>query len=231
MKKLTFIFVILGILISELIFNWNQTAGFVIYSALLGVVLISMEKDIHFEKSEVLLIFLMIIPIARIAELFIPFGGFWKVFIFYAIIIFLAVYYAGKFRIRSGETELEDLSYPLVIVVVGVLAMGGAELIFHMEHSIIIPIILLIAYAEEILFRGEIQNLTMEKYGPVYAIICTSLLYGIFSISYGFPIFMFAFAASLILCTVYRFTKSIYLTFIINVVFHAALFTFYPIAS
>jgi len=231
MKKLTFLLVILGILISELIFGWNQTYGFIIYSVLLGVVLISMEKDTKLNKSEMLLIFLMIVPIARISELFIPFGSVWKIFIFYSIIIFLAVYYAGKFWIKAGKVELNDLSYLIVIGIFSVFAMAGAEYFFHMENAIIIPLILFIAYAEEILFRGEIQNLTNEKYGYIYSVLGTSLLYGIFSISYGFPIFLFAFAASLILCTLYHFTKSLYFTFIINVIFHAAFFTFYPIVT
>lgn len=229
MKKITFLFVILGILISELIFEWNQTFGFIIYAVLLGVVLISMEKDIYLNKSEMLLIFLMIVPIARISELFLPFSPLWKIFAFYAVIVFLGVYYAGKFWIKSGDVNLDDLSYPLIIAFVSVFAMGGAEYFFHMENSIIIALIFFIAYAEEILFRGEIQNLTNEKYGPVYAIFFTSLLYGIFSISYGFPIFLFAFAASLILCLTYNFTKNIYLSFLINVIFHAVFFTLYPV--
>lgn len=227
MKKLTFIFVILGILLAELIFEWNQTAGYIIYSVLVGIVLISMEKDIHLNKSEMLLIFLMIVPIARISELFIPFGGVWKVFIFYAIIVFLALYYAGKFWIKSKEIELHDLSYPLILIIFSIVAMGCAEWIFKMENSIIIPLILFIAYAEEVLFRGEIQNLTADRFAPIYAILCTSILYGIFCITYGFPIFLFGFAASLILCFIYHFTKNLHLTFIINVIFHAVFFTFY----
>jgi membrane protease YdiL (CAAX protease family) len=228
-KKITYLFVILGILISELIFEWNQTYGFVIYSVLLGVVLISMEKDVVFDKSEVLLIFLMIVPIARITELFFPFGGLWGILAFYCVIAFLGVYYAWKFDIKSGEVELKDLSYTVAALVIGVFGMAAGEFIFHMEHSIIIPLICFIVYAEELLFRGEIQNLTREKYKWVYAVFFTSLLYGIFSISYGFPIFLFAFAASLILCLVYNFTKNIYITFLINAAFHAALFMFYPV--
>jgi membrane protease YdiL (CAAX protease family) len=230
LKKITFLFVILGILISELIFELNQTNGFIVYSILLGVVLISMEKDITLNKSEMLLIFLMIVPIARISELFLPFSPIWKIFAFYAVIAFLGIYYAKKFWIKSGDIDLDDLSYPLIIGVASVFAMAGGEYFFHMQNSLVIPLIFFIAYAEEILFRGEIQNLTNEKYGGFYAVFFTSLLYGIFTISYGFPIFLLAFLASIILCTTYHFTKSIYLTFIINVIFHMIFFTLHPIA-
>lgn len=230
MKKTTFFFVIIGILLAELIFKWNQTAGFVIYAIFLGIVLISMEKDITLDKSEMLLILLMIVPMARISELFLPFGSLWKIFAFYAVIVLLAVYYAKKFWIKSGKIEIDDLSYLLVIAVVSIFTMAGAEYFFHINNSIIIPLIFFIAYAEEILFRGEIQNLTNEKYGGFYAVFFTSLLYGIFTISYGFPIFLFAFIASIILCIIYHFTKNIYLTFIINLVFHIVFFTLHPMA-
>jgi membrane protease YdiL (CAAX protease family) len=231
MKIKTFLLVILGIFISELIFQLNQTLGFVIYAILLGIVLVSMEKDITLDKSEMLLIFLMIVPIARISELFLPFSPFWKIFAFYAVIAFLAIYYGAKFWIKPHDIKLEDMSYPVIIAVASVFAMAGAEYFFGMKNSIIIPLIFFIAYAEEILFRGEIQNLTNEKYGPVYAVFFTSLLYGIFSMSYGFPIFLFAFLASLILCVTYQYTKNIYLTFIMNVVFHALFFTLYPVVA
>jgi membrane protease YdiL (CAAX protease family) len=212
-----------------LIFQWNQTFGFVIYAVLLGVVLVSMEKDITLDKSEMLLIFLMIVPIARISELFLPFTALWKIFTFYAVIAFLGIFYASKFWIKANEVKLEDMSYPVIIAVVSVFAMAGAEYFFGMKNSIVIPLIFFIAYAEEILFRGEIQNLTNERYGPVYAVFFTSLLYGIFTMSYGFPVYLFAFLASIILCLTYQYTKNIYLTFFMNVVFHAAFFTFYPI--
>jgi membrane protease YdiL (CAAX protease family) len=231
MKIKTFFFVILGIFVSELIFQWNQTAGFVIYAVLLGVVLVTMEKDITLDKSEMLLIFLMIVPIARISELFLPFSPLWKIFAFYAVIAFLAIYYGAKFWIKSGNVKFEDLSYPLVIAILSVFAMAGAEYFFGMKNSIVIPLVFFIAYAEEILFRGEIQSLTSEKYGPVYGVFFTSLLYGIFTISYGFPVYIFAFIASIILCVTYQYTKNIYLTFIINVVFHALFFTLYPVIT
>ncbi len=230
MNKIAFLFVILGLLISEVIFNWNQTYGFVIYAFLLGVVLISLEKDNYLDKSEMLLIFLMIIPIARISELFITFNFLWKIFIFYSIIAFLAVFYANKFQIRSGKTEIGNLNYTLGIVVIGILLALGAKFIFHMENSVIIFLIILIAYSEEILFRGEIQNLTKGRYGALYSIFFTSLLYGIFSISYGSSILLFGFFASLILCLVYHFTKSIYLSFLINILFHAIFFIVYPLS-
>jgi membrane protease YdiL (CAAX protease family) len=187
-----------------------------------------MEKDITLDKSEMLLIFLMIVPIARISELFLPFTALWKIFTFYAIIAFLGIFYASKFWIKANEVKLEDMSYPVIIAVVSVFAMAGAEYFFGMKNSIVIPLIFFIAYAEEILFRGEIQNLTNEKYGGVYAVFFTSLLYGIFTISYGFPVYLFAFLASIILCLTYQYTKNIYWTFFMNVVFHAAFFTFYP---
>ena len=231
MKIKTFLFVILGILIAELIFSLNQTLGFVIYAVLLGVVLISMEKDITLDKSEMLLIFLMIVPIARRSELFLPFTALWKIFAFYAVIAFLAIYYGEKFWIKSGNVKFEDLSYLVIIVIASIFVMAGAEYFFHMTNSIVIPLIFFIAYAEEILFRGEIQNLIGEKYGGAYAVFFTSLLYGIFTISYGFPIFLFAFLASIILCAIYQYTKNIYLTFMINVVFHALFFTLYPVVA
>jgi membrane protease YdiL (CAAX protease family) len=230
MNRTASIIVLAGLLISELIFRVNQTYGFVVYAVVIGIVLISMERDTYINKSDVLLIFLMIVPIARISELFIPFNSLWKIFVFYSIVTFLAVYYGNRFLVKSGEMDVGDLSYTLFAVVIGVVLSLCAKFILNMKSPWIIFLIILIAYAEEILFRGEIQNLSEERYGKVYAVLFTSLLYGIFSISYGFPIFLFAFAASLILCLIYRFTKNIYLTFLWNVIFHVLFFGFYVIS-
>jgi membrane protease YdiL (CAAX protease family) len=232
-KIIASVIVLIGLAISEIIFRWNQTYGFVVYAVLLGIILISMEKDNYVNKSDILLIFLMIVPIARLAELFIPFNSLWKIFIFYSILAFLGIFYANKFNILSGakgkEIEIGDLSYPVFAIIIGITLSLCAKFIFNMENNWIIFLIVLIAYAEETLFRGEIQNLATEKYGFVYSILFTSILYAIFSISYGFPILLLAFIASLILCLIYYFTKNIYLTFLWNVIFHSAFFGFYLI--
>jgi membrane protease YdiL (CAAX protease family) len=226
MNKTAFIIVITGILLSELVFQFNQTFGFLLYSVLLGFVLISMERDMYVNKSDVLLILLMIVPIARISELFMTFNSLWNMFIFYSILTFLAVYYANKLRIRSEMVELGDFGYGIIVIVVGVLLALGAKYIFHMNNPAIIFLILFIAYAEEILFRGEIQNLSKQRYGPIYSILFTSLLYAIFSISYGSTMFLISFGASLVLCLLYYYTKNIFVTFLGNIILHSLFFAF-----
>jgi membrane protease YdiL (CAAX protease family) len=228
MKKTTFLWVIFAIFLSELIMVMNQVNGFIIYAVLLGIVLVSIEKGKYLNENYVLLIFLMIVPTARISELFIPFGFIVKSFIFYAVIASLAVFYTRKFHINSVKTLLDEWIYGVGIVLIGFLLALDAKFFLDMQNALLIPLILFIAYTEEILFRGKIQNLTKEKYGAFYSIFFTSLLYGIFSISYGFPFFLIAFFACLILCTIYQFTKNIHLSFLMNISFHIIFFIVYP---
>jgi membrane protease YdiL (CAAX protease family) len=222
MKPAAFVLFGFGIILSEIVLNFSEIAGFALYIVLVGLALVSMENDIYITKSEKLLAFMMVIPIARISEFFLDFGFFWKTLIFYLILAFLAVYYIGRFKL-DAEYNIGSIVYPIALLIAGVLGAIGAKYFLGFQQPEIVFLIPLMAYSEEILFRGAIQNLTKDCYTVVHSIVFPSLLYTIFSLSFGFPIVLIALLVSVIISFVYFYTKSLLMPFIINLLFNAAL--------
>ena len=221
-----FLIVLLGIPIVEYILYSFYSVGFIIYAVFIGIVLILMENEMGPTKEEKVLVFLMIIPICRLAELFLGFDFFWNTLIFYTLVVCLVAYYAIKFKIKT-KPFIGNPSYLLGIFLVGGLGSMAVKYFLQWEFAGLIVIIPLIAYAEEIYFRGGFQTLTQEWFGN-FSILLTSFLYAAFSISYGFSFVLIAFFASMIISTFYHFKKNLYFTFILNLVFHIVLFLVYP---
>ena len=113
---------------------------------------------------------------------------------------------------------------PLAVVIGVVLGLIGNSLFNLNQYSWIIYLIPLIVYSEEILFRGMIQNLVEKGYGVVFSILIPALLYGVFSLSYGYLFALFMFFTGIILSLVYNKTKNIFLTVIISIILHYFLF-------
>lgn len=226
MKTMDFLWAITGIFLVELMLNMFYKVGFLLYAVFVGVVLILMENETYITKDEKVFIFLMIIPITRLAEVFITFDFFWRTLIFYLFIIFLVIYYSVKLQVNSKPF----IGNPGYFIGIALLA-GGAGIIgkyvFEFQFASLIFLIPIIAYGEEILFRGGIQNLTRESFGMV-SILFTSFLYATFSMNLGFLFFGVAFLASLIISAIYHFTKNLYISFLLNLIFHVVVFVIYP---
>jgi membrane protease YdiL (CAAX protease family) len=225
MKPAAFVLFGFGIILSEIVLNFSEIAGFALYIVLVGLALVSMENDIYITKSEKLLAFMMVIPIARISEFFLDFGFFWKTLIFYLILAFLAVYYIGRFKL-DAEYNIGSIVYPIALLIAGVLGAIGAKYFLGFQQPEIVFLIPLMAYSEEILFRGAIQNLTKDCYTVVHSIVFPSLLYTIFSLSFGFPVVLIALLVSVAASLIYHYTKKMILPIILSILFHSLLFIF-----
>ena len=224
MKRLFFIFLILAFFLSELVLSINPYVGFLIYAVLIGVILVDLEKDEFLSHSEKLLIFLMIIPIARISGLFAGFNFLWKTIVFYSAVSFLVVFYTRKFKINPGYTTSKLWFFPISIIIGVLLSYIGSLYFGFGNHFELIFLIPFIVFSEEILFRGMIQNYAKKEYGSLIAIIGTSLLFAVFSLSFGFKFLYFIFAANLIMCLIYDRTENIWLTIPINLCINLFLF-------
>ena len=223
MKKYLLVLLSLSMFLSEIILRINETAGFFLYGFLIAGCLISLAKAESLDNYGKLIIVFMILPIIRIAELFIVFEFFWRIFIVYYILLFLVSFYSIKFKINPGYTKEKLYLLPLVILL-GV-SLGFIGNLFGFEkYAGLIFLIPLIAYSEEVLFRGLIQNFIEKSYGIFPSIFFTALLYGIFSLSFGFPAVLFLFFTAGIISFIYYFTKNIFLTIAINLILHLFLF-------
>jgi membrane protease YdiL (CAAX protease family) len=185
-----------------------------------------MENEIYMNKEEKIFIFLMIIPISRLAEVFITFDFFWRTLIFYLFIIFLVIYYSIKLKVKS-RPFIGNPAYFIGIALITGAAGIIAKYAFNFEFASLIFLIPVIAYGEEIFFRGGLQNLTKESFG-VLSILFTSFLYATFSMNLGFGFFVVAFGVSLVISTVYYFTKNLYIAFLLNLIFHIIFFIVSP---
>lgn len=224
MRKYLLVLLCLSIFLSEIILRINEIAGFFIYSFLISGCLLSLSRAESLNNHAKLIIVFMILPIIRIAELFVVFEFFWKVLIIYLILFFLVSFYSIRFKINPGWTKEKLWLLPLVIVFSAILGYVG-NVFFNFEgYPELLLLIPLIAYADEVLFRGLIQNYAKKSYGAVSSILFTALLYGIFSMSYGFPAVLFIFFMALIMGLIYNFTRNIFLTIVMNMVFHVFLF-------
>lgn len=224
MKKYLLVLLGLSVFLSEVILSINEVAGFLLYGFLISGCLIALSKTESLNNHAKLIIVFMILPIIRIAELFVVFEFFWKVLIVYLILFFLVSFYSMRFKINPGYIKEKLWLLPLVIVFSAFLGYIGNVFFSFEGYSKILLLIPLIAYSEEVLFRGLIQNYARKSYGAVASVLFTALLYGIFSLGYGFPAVLFIFLTALIICLVYNYTKNLFLTIAMNLILHFFLF-------
>ncbi len=227
-KNLVFL-LILVLVFTEIIFNISPIEGFVLYSFIIGFFLLFLSSEQDLDNYDKLMIILMIVPAVRISEMFITLDFFWKILMSYAILLFLAFYYSVRFKLDHGHKK-ENLSLlPLAIIIGVVLGLIGNFLFSFDKIDRIIFLIPLIAYSEEVLFRGMIQNLINKKFTSSLSILLSALLFGVFSLGYGYLFALYMYFAGVVLGTVYYRTKNIFLTTTINLLMHVFLFVIIPV--
>lgn len=221
-RKLLFCLV-LSVFLSELILIINAGLGFLFYVFLITGCLIVLSKIDNFKDLSKLIVIFLIIPIIRVASLFLDIAFFWKVAVFYYLLFFLVSFYCLKFKINPGYTKKWLFLIPLIIVLGGILGVFGYYLFNIEKYFGLIFLIPLIAYSEEVLFRGMMQQFIKKNYGVVLSILIPAFLYGLFSLGYGI-LAVFLGIVGLVSGIVYSFTKNIYLCIILNMIVHVFLF-------
>ncbi|MBS3073164.1 hypothetical protein J4477_05005 [Candidatus Pacearchaeota archaeon] len=160
-----------SVFLSEIILRVNETAGFLLYSFLILGCLLSLSKAKTLNDEAKLLIVFIVLPILRIAELFIFFESFWKIHLVYLILFFLVTFYSAKFKVNPGFFKENLWMIPIVIILSAVLGFTGNFFFTFEKHLELLFLIPLIAYSEEVLFRGLIQNYAEKGYGGIASIV------------------------------------------------------------
>jgi membrane protease YdiL (CAAX protease family) len=228
MKKQFFVLLVEIFFVLELVLIFNQTVGFFAYLVFVGIMLVILEKNATLSLSYKMLIFITIIPIARICEFFIEFDFFWKTAVFYFVISFLVIFYTRKFKINPGYKTKSLWFLPFSIFIGGFLGYAGNYLLNFDKTPDFLILLPFIAFSEEILFRGMIQNFARKSYGASFSIITTSLLFAIFSLSLGIGFAFFIFVCSMFTGIIYDETGNIWLTMPINLIINLLLFIVNP---
>ena len=166
----------------------------------------------------------MIFPMIRILELFLKLNNYWTISVVYYLFLFLSLFYFIKFKF-DFKVKKKNLLWLILCIILGVLfgLFGGK--VFIIEKSIwYLTIIPLIAFTEELFFRGMIQKLINKSYGFSYSVILTSLFYGVASLSFGLEFILFFILFSLVCSIVYDLTENLWFCMIINAMIHVFLF-------
>jgi membrane protease YdiL (CAAX protease family) len=222
-KRYLPIIMIPSLLLFEIILKVDPTIGFFCYTILITGCLIILENQERLNLPNKLMIIILILPMIRIAELFIPLEYMWKTLIVYISLLFLSFIYSVKFDINPGFKK-KGIRLLLFSVIFGfVFGTIGRSMANWNYHSLIF-IIPLIVFAEEIFFRGMLQNLTQEIYGKKFSIIFPSILYVIFSLNYTVPVIFLFFLVSLASSFIYYYTKNIFLPIGLSLTFHFFMF-------
>jgi len=222
------IFMILGVIfLSEILLQINELIGFVCYTLLITGVLLILTKSESLGDLEKLIVILMIFPMVRILELFLTLSFYWKTSLIYYLFLFLALYYFIKFKFEF-KPHKNGVGLILLSVFLGALLgfLGNSVFnAFTFEKSILfITIIPIIVFAEELFFRGMVQELITKNYGLSYGILLTSFFYALASLGFGLATIPFFVFFSLILSVAYNITKNIWLIMIISVIVHVFMF-------
>jgi membrane protease YdiL (CAAX protease family) len=224
MKKYLLILIGIALLLSEIILSVKPEFAFITYSVLIGGCLIALSNEETLNNSGKLIIFSMILPILRISELFLNFSFIWNTAIIYLILLFLVTFYSFKFKINPGYNSKFLILIPIVIILGITLGVLGNFLFEFEKLPELILILPILVFSEEVLFRGLIQNFIQKEYSGFTAVVFTSLIYGIFSIGFGFPALWFIFIISLIMSLIYAMTKNIYFTMVFSFIIHLFVF-------
>jgi membrane protease YdiL (CAAX protease family) len=204
--------ILIGIsfLFTEILLKINPLYGFLSYAVVITACLIAISKMEELDKYGKLAVILLILPMVRIAELFVSFDYIWRSFIIYYMLLFFVLTYSSRFKINPGYTLKKIWFLPLVLVIGGVLGvLAGAFSVKNGGFLLVLPIIV---FVEEVLFRGMIQNLVREGYGVRASIFLPSIVYVIFSLNYSLPFIGMLFIASLISSVIYHYSKNIFLS-------------------
>lgn len=178
-----------------------------------------------------LAIAIAILPVATMINLSLPqVNDFSQAIVFYNAILFLTLVYRFLFTLDAPtkRTSLGLKAYALLIPLMIVAGQAFGAIAFGLFHSdypfagIPLPMasmcIIFFAFAEEMLFRGLIQQRAAHVLHPVLAAVLSAGLYALFSISLGSVAgFVFALATGAALSTVYFYKENVILTTTMNV--------------
>jgi len=216
----------------NLILTEFDLIGFIFLSILITGILFyvyfsvkSISKISKIDNHYKLLICIMIIPFIRIAELFMDFGFFYEFVIISVMLIFAVFYFSYYFKIKIRYTSDCMFLIPLIILIGELFGFLGYIILDIPEYSnfsyLFLLIIPLISYAQEIYFRGLIQNLIKKK---AYSFLFPGLIYFSVVLIFGFKPALFLVLVFFVFSFVYLKTKNIILTILGNIAMGLVLF-------
>jgi membrane protease YdiL (CAAX protease family) len=202
-------------LLTEIIFRYSSAFAAFLYLVIINSVLFFLSKQDKLDKYSTMMIVLLIVPIVRVVSLFVDLSYIWRIVVVYLVMLFLGYYYSVKFKVDLGE-KIEYLWFLPFVIVIGALFGFIGESFVDLKIARIIFVLPLISFAEEIYFRGLLQNVVRENFGFLYSILFPSLLYAFLVTPLGIYLAVFFFISSLLSSIIYHNTRNIFLSIAFN---------------
>lgn len=224
MKNILLTLSLILIAISEISLRIDTRISFIFYALILSIILFSLSRKEKEDDFDRLMIVLMILPVLRISELFINFNNFIDIIFSYYILFFLSAFFVIKFKMKIWQLK-NIWFFPLVIIWSILIGLIGNTFIPNDKNILIVFLIPIIAFSEEIFFRGLLQNLIKSNYNNILAIVLPSLIYALFALSFGAEIAVFFLIVNLLIGILYFITKNIYLCIFMNMTINLLIFS------
>ena len=95
--------------------GFNAKIGAIMYFVLMSVSLILLSRQNGLDNISQMIIVFLVVPLVRIAGLFMDISYVWKIVLGYGILLFLGVYYLREFDIDIGSVREYIWMMPLVV--------------------------------------------------------------------------------------------------------------------
>lgn len=220
-------YVLLAVAAPQLSLLWRPVLG--VYATATALVML-LALALKVGNVRQLAISSAIIPMAMLVSLTLPQqDAFARSAEFYDIMLLLALVYGRMFSIGKSRAMLSFkkkylILLPLMVLVgqaLGVLGFGmlrGQYAYSATPLSLVAATTVVFAIAEELLFRGLIQQQARKVVHPVVAAIIASLAYAvIFAVHGSFMPFAYALIAGTVLSVIYYFKQNLLLTMTANI--------------
>jgi len=223
MEKIIALVFTLFVLLNEILLTFGSKVGAFMYLILMSAAFLLLSKQETLDNVGQMIVVFLAIPLVRIAGLFTNLPYMWKVSLGSGILLFLGVYYIYRFDIDIGDFEYFWM-LPLIICLSAVFGILG-NIAFGGSGSLVLIIVLpLVVFSEEIFFRGLVQNSIEKSCGIFYSIIIPAVIYGALSIHLGTWFAVLFFTMSVFSGLLYASTKNIFLSITFNLIVSAFVF-------
>ena len=214
----------LFVLLNEILLGLNVNVGAGMYLVLMSVALFLLSRRESLDDTSKMIVIFLAIPLFRIAGLFLDISYLWKLALSSGILLFLGIYYLRNFDIDIGDTS-KHLWMIFPVVCVGALFGILGNVVFGSGGDLaLIMVIVLIAFSEEIFFRGLMQNSIEKSCGFIYSLLIPALIYSALSLHLGIGLMIFFFFVGLFSGLLYSSTKNLFLSIAFNLVVSILIF-------
>lgn len=219
--------VLLAIAAPQVGLLWRPLLG--VYATAASLVLL-LALALQVEKLRKLALSAAIVPTAMLVLLTLPQqDAFARSAEFYDVILLLALVYGRMFAMGKSRSMLSLkkkylILLPLMVVIGQVLGAAGFGMLRGQYPyqgtplALVASTAVIFAIAEELLFRGLIQEYARKVVHPVTAAVITSLAYAVmFAVHGSIMPFGYAVLAGVVLCGIYYFKQNLLLTMTANI--------------